>query len=881
MSRNGLLATKFALPGSPPGAIERPRLLDALDRCAACPLTLVAAPAGSGKSALVAEWVKQGRAPGAVAWMALDAGDAEPLRFWDGVLSALARADGDTPLASLAVHPRERSNVVLPALVEALEGRTTPITLVLDDFQEAGDTIQGDLALLLRFPLDALRLVVLTRADPQLGLSRLRLQGQLGEVRAGDLAFTAGEVAELLAAQRISLPADDATRLWRRTEGWAAALRLATLSLKGHPEPRQFVERFAGTDASVSDYLISEVLAHQPADLREFLLRTSIVDVFNADLADALTADGSGHRLLARLEHGEALIVPVDEHGEWHRYHPLFAELLRAELTWERPDEVAELHRRAAVWLAAHGDLPQAVRHATHGEAWELAGQLVCDHWVQMLIDGELGALRPALEGMPVERIEADPELALAFGGLMLTDGDYVAAERHFDLARANIDRVAAARRRQFAITMAMARLYHGRQHGHLHAALITARQLLADSPGLESDVVAAQLRSLVLVNLGIVELWTGELDAAVDHLQRGHAAAVESSRDWLVLQASAHLAVAAAVRGEIGRAVRRAEEAVALAQRRGWMTTWPAGAALAALGAVNIHRGRLEEAERLLALAGTALHDTRERPLRAAHALNRALLLGDRGEPEAALDVLRAARDELDDWPVLPALRGLLTTQEALLNALVGEPGAARAALERAEREDPGSALVHVARARLALLEGDPRAMRAAVAPALEQEPGTLLSVRTEAWLLDALALDALSEHDEAARSLERALDLAEPAGLQRAIVMYGPTVRPLLNRHRRRGTRHPVLVGEALETIERRGAHRRGPASLREPLSDREQAILRFLPTMMSNQEIAGELFVSVNTVKTHLKAIYRKLDAPGRREAVTRARESGLLP
>src|SRR3954447_25650120 len=571
MSSNGLLATKFALPGPPSGAIERPRLLAALDRCAERPLTLVAAPAGSGKSALAGAWVEGGRAPGPVAWLSLDASDAEPARFWRGVATALARADGDERLAALAAQPLDGSEAILPALAEAVDGRSAPVTLVLDDFQEAGPATHVDVALLLRFPPPGLRIVLLTRAAPPLGLTRLRLDGRLGEIRAAELAFTEAEVAELLAAQGVALPAEDVARLWRRTEGWAAALQLAVLSLKDHPEPRRFVERFAGTDATVSDYLVSEVLARQPPEVCAFLLRTSVVDVLSADLADALTEGTSGGRLLAGLEHGDALITPVDEHGEWHRYHPLFAELLRAELSYELPGEVDELHRRAAVWLAAHGDVARAIRHASRAQAWDLAAELVCERWIHMLIDGELGALRPVLEGVPVDRLEHNPELALALGGLVLSDGEVGAAERYFALARAHVKRVPADRRERFALTLARARLYPGRQRGRLRAALSAARELLAEHPGLENDLVAGELRALVLVNLGIVELWTGDLDAAVDHLQRGHAAAAEAEREWLVLQSAAHLALAALLRGEVGRAVRRGSEAMAVAERRGW----------------------------------------------------------------------------------------------------------------------------------------------------------------------------------------------------------------------------------------------------------------------------------------------------------------------
>src|SRR4051812_31897632 len=799
----------------------------ALDRGVEQPLTLVSAPAGSGKSALVSAWVKQGRARGPIAWLSLDASDGEPARFWHGAVTALARAAGDEALAALAMQPPRAGADVLPGLAEAIDARRPPLTLVLDDFQEAAATTQADVGRLLRFPVGGLRLILLARADPQLGLSRLRLQGRMAEIRAGDLAFTREETAELLASEEIDVTAEDVARLWRRTEGWAAALRLAAVSLKGHPEPAQFVERFTGTDATVSDYLISEVLARQPPELREFMLRTSLVDMVSADLADALTADSSGHRLLSLVEHGEALIGPVDGHGEWHRYHPLFAELLRAELQWERPDEVDELHRRAAVWLAAHGDESRAARHAARAGAWDLAAELVCDRWVHMLIDGELGALRPVLDTIPRERVEENPELALALGGLLLTEGDDAAAARHFGLARDHLQRVPARRRNRFAVTLATSRLYESRQRGNLRAALTAARLLLAEHADLDADLVDGELRALVRVNLGIVELWAGELDAAVDDLQRGHAAAVEAAGDWLVLQAAAHLALAVGLRGQLSRAVRWADEAIELAARRGWSQTPPAGAALTALAGINVQRGALDEADRLLMLAATALRGTRERPLRATHALARVLALADRGEPDPALDVLLAARDELGDWPLLPALRDSLAAQEALLRAALGERDEAREQLDRALKDHPGSTVLHVARARLALLDGDARGARELLAPTLQETSGVLLSARTEAWLLDALALDTLADHDGAARSLERALDLAEPAGLRRAIVMHGPAVRPLLNRHRRGGTRHPVLVGEALEAVERGGARRRPALSLRELLSDREEAI------------------------------------------------------
>jgi LuxR family transcriptional regulator, maltose regulon positive regulatory protein len=886
---DALLATKFSVPRRPKAAVLRPRLLDLLDTGVQGPVTLVAAPAGAGKSALLSSWIAEGRPPGPVAWLSLDTDDADRRRFWRGVLAALARATGDDAVAALAVSPREpmKMGMVLPALVEALAGREQPVVLVLDDFHEVVDAVHEDLERLMRFPPPALRIVIVTRADPPIGLGRLRLDGSLTEIRAADLNFSLDEAGALFGALDIALAPEALSMLWQRTEGWAAALRLVAVSLQHHPDPSGFIEHFAGADATISDYLVSEVLARQPPELRDFLLRTSVVDTLSAELADALTGRTDGHAMLARLEHGGVLTTALDEHGDWHRYHPLFAELLRAELRAQLPDEAPQLHRRAARWLARHGDDAAALRHAVAGNAWDLAGDLTTTRWFHMMINGEMGTLRPILETMPRECVEASPELALAFGGALLARGDHAGAQPYLRRAEEGEALVGPDRRAQFAASRAAMGLYEGRLRGDPKAALEAARELLERDVVLEHHDLSSGERSFILGQLGIVELWTGDLESATGHLERAYASAGEAGNDWTALAAVAHLAVARTFGGDIARALRHADEAVSLAERRGWGRSEPAGAAYCVQAAVAIQRGHREEAASLVARASDALHETRDRPLRAVHALNRALLLSDGGEPEAALSVLQAARDEVGDWPLLAPLDDQLLAREALLRAAVGEREVGRALLERAERETATSVPVANALARLRLLEGDPDAARDVLAPHLGVGDGASadgpVSVRAEAWLLDALALDALSEHENAACSLERSLDLAEPAGLSRVIVEHGNLVRPLLHRHARHGTAHPAIVGQALETIEHRGSERSRSVAvlLAEPLSEREQAILRYLPTMMSNHEIASELFVSVNTVKTHLKAIYRKLDASGRREAVQRGRELGLMP
>jgi len=872
-----LPTTKFALPPEQQGIVPRARLLDALDAAVDRPLTLLAAPPGAGKTALVAAWIAAGRAPGPVAWLSLDPADAERRRFWRAVLEALTRAGAGEPIDALASHPQERVELLVGALAGALADRTEPpIVLVLDDFHEVAESVRSGVDLLLRRPPAGLRVVIATRADPPLHLGRLRLQDQLAEIRAPDLAFTLPETAAMLAALDVSIGADHVRRLWSHTEGWVGALRLASMSLRGHPEPERFVDDFAGDDRAVSDYLLSEVMSSVSPDDRRFLLRTSIAGVLNGELANALTDRRDGHRRLAELERGGALLAPLDRRGEWYRYHALFSELLRAELRSEWPDQVPDLHRRAAAWLTANGDDACALLHAIEGEAWDLAARLAGERWVDLLIRGEIGALRPLIERLPPEWAATDPELALAMAAALMDRGDDGAAEIQLRRAEATAERVPPERRARFDASLAAVRLYVARVRGDLQTALAAGRTLDARG-GLDEGAIEADLRALALANLGIVELWAGHVEAAGRHLEHARGAAAESGRAWIVLIAVGHLAVQAVVEHDYPRAGRHAREAIALAERHGWERTWPAGAALVALGAAEFLWDRLADATTTLERAREALGGTRERPLRAMLALLRASVLNSAGDPESALAMLGAGTEELRAWPVMPQLAEQFIVLEALLRAQLGGVEHAQRLLDGA----PPSAAISVALAQLSLARGEPEAARTE----LELWNGELEHDRSptsiQGCLVDALALDALAQHDGAAVALELALDHTEPGGLRRLPIGFGRSVQPLLRRQLRRGTQHRALVGELLDTLNDSDGEQHSPSPfVIEPLSPRERAVLRYLPTMMSNQEIASELFVSVNTVKTHLKAIYRKLDVPDRREAVRRARSLELL-
>lgn len=869
-------ATKFALPTEQTAIISRPRLIHSLDAGSRRPLTLLAAPPGAGKTVLLGSWIAAGAPPGPVAWVSLDSADADRRQFWRAVLEAIRRAGVDEVIAAVGSDPERR---MPDALASALAERETPLVVVLDDFHEVGETVHADVDRLLRHPPRALRLVVATRADPPLHLGRLRLQDQLIEIRSPELAFTPAEAAAMLAALDVSIGEAHVRKLWEHTEGWVAALRLTALSLRNHPQPERLVDHFAGDDRAVSDYLISEVLSHVSPDDRGFLLRTSIVEVVNGDLADALTDRADGHRRLTELARGGALLAPLDRRGEWYRYNALFGELLRAEMRSELPEQAADLHRRAALWLADHGDDARALRHALDGEEWDLAARLAGERWADLMIRGEIGMLHPLIERLSDERIGADPELGLAAAGAWLDRGDERKAARHLERAAEHAERVPAGRRARFAVSLSALELYVARLRGDLSSALAPGRELTRNGD-LSAAAVEPSLRAFALSNLGIAELWSGEFVAAETHLESARGAAAEAGHDWLALIAVAHLALLAGTCDDYARSIRLARDAIELAGARGWQGTWPAGAAYLALASAELLGDRLTEATRALEAAREALATAPERPLRAGLALLRTGLLGARGEIDAALAVLTAAVDELGDWPLLPVMRDDFRVREAALRAELGQYDRAVRLIGGGDGARPRSLATAAMLAQLQLGHGETSRARATIAawrPQLETERSPAC---VQAWLVESLALAAQADRQGAAASLEQALDRAEPCGMRRVFLTFGSSLRPLLHDQLRRRTAHRALVGELLQAfdhVDGRSAPRRMGI---EPLSSRERAVLRLLPTMMSNQEIGSELFVSVNTVKTHLKAIYRKLDVTDRREAVRRARTLELL-
>ena len=882
-----LLASKTLPPELPAALILRPRLLETLDAGSEGGLTLLCAPAGFGKTVLLRSWASAARPAAPVAWLSLEPDDNDPARFWAYVQAALERAGALPPAAGPPVTV-PGADVELAPLLNALDAMDAPAVLVLDDFHEIGDErILRGVQFLIRHCPQPVRLVLAARADPRLELHQLRAGGRLTELRVAELAFTPGEAAELLGSQGLRLRPAEVELLNAHTEGWPAGLRLAALTLRDHPDPARFVAEFAGDDRSVADYLTGEVLARQPPAVRSMLLATAVLERLTGELADALTGRDDGERMLAELERAGAFVVALRGDGAgpppcdgsrpappgrrvWYRYHQLFAELLRVELRHEAPERVPELHRAAAAWFAARGLPAEAARHALAAGDWRLATTVVLEDWHELVL-GDPVILRELLGLLPPELAGPDPELAL--GAAADQAGAALPAERQ----------VAEARRRRLPLLVAALRLGEAWRAGDLDLVAVAALEMLALlGDGEPGDRPRDAARVFALGALAVAERCTGDLEAAEATLHEGLAVATRAGLERPLVDCTSQLALLDAARGRLRAAERSALQALDLAERQGCAKDPQTASAHLALTIAYAHWDDLAAAERHLEEAAAASADSAPAHL-AGLAAARAWLLHARGDLAGGMDALAAARRELAGR-CSPYLERPLAVREAELRIADGDPAGARAALELAERPDRPSPGVAVARARLELDEGDAKAASAILAPWLNGSATTAsLALLVDAWLLDALSARTLGDRERGFRSLERALHLADREGFRLAL-RDGRGLRELLGAQLDGPTAHRPLVAELLQAGGGTEAAPAGQAHdgdpLIEQLSERERIVLRYLTSALSNVEIADELYVSVNTVKTHIKSIYRKLNTTRRRDAVRRARELRLL-
>ncbi|MGZ4666160.1 MAG: LuxR C-terminal-related transcriptional regulator [Frankiaceae bacterium] len=887
-----LIATKLAPPRLHERLVSRPRLFEVLNQATMRPVTIVSGGAGAGKTLAVASWMESGRPPGPVAWVSLDSDDNDPARFWSHVLAALRSCGvipADNPLAELVPlqHP---SDTFYGRLAGGLAQLPQPVVLVLDDLHQVTDRgLLARLAALLRRPPPTLRLVLITRVDPQLSLARLRLAGQLGEVRADDLAFTPAEAADLFAQSGLVLTPTEIDRLVERTEGWAAGLRLATQSFQSKTAAgqqatvSQLVDQFVGDDQSVIDYLLEEVLSGLPDADRDFLLRTSVVDEVCAELAETLTGRPDSQCLLETLERSNAFVMQVGTGRVWFRFHQLYREMLVHELLLHAPALVPATHRAAAAWYHSHNEPIPALRHAIAARDWAFIDALAIHSLVPHILGPDRETFCALLGQLPEEQIQthAGLSLAIAMRNFLLRDvegmsGRAAAAVR---LAADQVD----ADRAPILVIVRLLQMTAARLNGDAVAVIDAATRAESLLAGIPADIVPAPVyQALILVNRGVSLLWTGRLVEAERELSAGFKTATAAGLELSQMSALGHLALISVGRGELRAAHARARAAVDIAERRGWTAEALTATGYLALALCHYEWDNLEEARRCLDLATVAHQDAHEPAVEVGLQLAGARFARAAGDVPAVRTAITAARAVYDHRPLPAFLHRLLTIEQSDLDLATGRPDRVRDRFPGLDTDGGDADSTDRERVRLALAQlalGHPQQAGRTVEPLLTDQP-TNPGPAVEAWLLTALAADRLREDARALDAVSHALKLAAPETRRRPFTAADRRVHELLSRHARLVGTEPDFVEEILTDLTQLHAPRLPPAPLDEPLTDRETAILRYLPTLFTNAELADQLYISVNTAKAHLKSLYRKLNVTSRRQAVHRARELGLL-
>jgi LuxR family maltose regulon positive regulatory protein len=701
-----VLATKLHVPTFRRELISRPSLLRRLETESLSKLTLVCAPAGWGKSTLLSQWRANAQEQGPSAWVSLDQADNDPVRFWTYVIEALRTVEpeaGGVPLAMLRTPGISVIEVMLPELIKTVERFARRVVLVLDDYHlVTNPEIHEAMTVLLEHLPATLHLVLATRSDPALPLPRLRVRGELVEIRAEDLRFSEQEAAALLNdLLGLDLEAADVTLLHERTEGWAAGLYLAALSLRGRSDSRQFVEAFAGDDRQVVDYLGLEVIANQPDHIRTFLVHTSILERLSGPLCDAVTGRPGSARTLEQIERANLFLVPLDTKREWYRYHHLFGQLLRHELQRTQPDLVPALHRRAAAWHRQNRLIPEAIHHAVAAGDVAEAGELIALHWNDFVNQGRLETVNGWLNALPRDTLTRDPSLCLARAGTSLTLGRRDEVDRWLDAAELG-PRPGQVRPGGTSVESeaAIYRAVHRYMLGDVtRAAEAAQRAVELERTG------TSPWRAMASAALGRTLFWRGEADRAVTALEEAVRWAQPPRNNLSVIGALGYLAEIHAERGDLDAAEGFARRALRMSDEQGLAEHWVTMISLVAWGKALDQQGRLTEAE-------AALTRGVELARRGAGAVERAYaLLGlararhRKGDTREARQLLQEAQQAAARCPDPAALTQMVVETERMIRVAPRKPvkPAADLADELTDRE---LAVLRLLSSRLSLRE-------------------------------------------------------------------------------------------------------------------------------------------------------------------------------
>ena len=884
-SDDPVLMSKVTVPEVPGWAVARPRTEKLIAEGARGPLTSVTGPPGAGKTMAIASWAAAGTFPCTLAWVTLDEYDNKPRVFWSYVVAALRRA-GLSMLRVLPGPSREAvEHAFLVRLASVLAAQDPPVVLVLDNLHLLTDpaTLNG-LGYVQRNAHPGLRLVVASRVDPLLPLHRYRLTGELAEIKADDLAFSVEESALILAHHDISLSEAAIEGLTERTEGWVAGIRLAALSLHGHPHPEQFVKELEAEDSAVTGYLVEEVLNAQPRPVRDMLIRTSVLDCVNADLASELTGDPQAAHVLPELARANAFVRPIG-HG-WYRYHSSLVAVLRLKLQMEHSGRLMQLYQLAARWYQRHGLLNEAVRYAAEPGDWPLAAEIIVDEFAvgQLLDPRGSQPLAQTFARMPRDGgwTQPQPWLVTAASG---PSSPACAASSAAALAAADaiLERFPADSEIPARLAAALIRLALSRRSGDLETATTAAGrvEVLAGQLPIEAHARHRELAVQLLSGRGMVGLWAGRLAAAAADFREGIAACVPET-GYERADCLGYLALVEALQGQLSHAAEHAARGIEVMRSVSESVTGHVtSAASVALAYVHAQRGDMQAAHTQLKRAEAALRICPDRLVSALASLVAAQCRLAEGRAVAALEMIRRARQ---DWSPPGWLELRLTILESRAHVLAGDITAAVAAARSADPESVPAAAAALAHAWLA--SGEYQQARELLDAAAEGRGETPEGIGVAGWLVDACLSYSTGEARHGRRSLERGLLLAKPERMKLPFIMEQAWIRQVLRRdpelaHAYREVLEPSATAPAAPPGQQRqpGVGQQAPLVV-ERLSKREREVLTLLSGLLSTAEIASEMHLSLNTVKTHLRSIYRKLSAAHRGEAVRRARQLQLI-
>ena len=866
------LRTRFAVPKRPVTFLQRPRLVRHLDRALRTPLTMVNGAAGAGKTLLVAEWVAGLEQP--VAWFTVEPGAQRPGMFWAYLLEAL-RAAG-TGLSDRVGCPADATHVdpsVLSAVAAELNGRDRATIVVLDEYDRVqGPEVAEQLEFVLHHAGHGMHLILVTRNEPTLPMHRYRAAGELTEIRDAELAFTPEEAVALLELHRLRVPVDAARALVSRTRGWAAGLRLCALAALDSADPEAYLKEFEADRSTVADFLLAEVLKRQTEQTQDLLLRVSVLERFCPDLVNALTRRSDAERILAELHHDNAFVEHLGH--SWYRLHPLFGEILRAHLRVRLPGLEPELHRRAALWAQRSGSLPEALAHGAAAGDWDFtAGALVDDLAIGQLFTGlRSDDLARLFSRMGPEATSPATDLVRAAFDLAQCDLDRGVAHLHHAeelLAGAAADPPAAQ------LSCALLEALVARLTGspdRAEQAAETAEEVQPEVPARLLDK-HPEFPALLLTHLGCTRLWAGRFEEARAVLSTvaaspGGAATVLPRKESL-----GHLALIDYLNGWTGRAEHNALAALTETERFSLPQPSGSGIGRLVLAAVAVDRNELSRAQTLLDEAAELPSAMQDPVMAAGRAIATARLLLARGDTRAAVEAADPAVSAAVPSPWAQSQEALVTSAAHLAE---GRCETATEALRGVPDDQPAYA---VEAARIQLAAGHPGAA-VDLLDGMRAESRTGPAVTVRAALVRAQVADGAGDPATARRFVAQALIDARREQLRRPFVDAGHWIRPLLAT----APLQQLAAGWLTPGSSRSGEPVRDETHpwplVVEELSGRERDVLERLAQMMSTEEIAADLYVSVNTVKTHLKSVYRKLAVNRRSDAVHRAREMGLL-